>query len=117
MRFLLDQSSNARLIPHLQRPGHDAIRVGREHPPGLPDVEVLRIAYAENRILITDDRDFGELIIRERHQHRGVIYLRLGDYVPLEVAIDRLEYVLTHHADQLDQFLVVTRHRVRVRQD
>ena len=116
MRFLLDQSSNARLIPHLQRLGHDAIRIGREHPPGLPDVEVLRIAHEEKRTLITDDRDFGELIIRERRPHMGVIYLRLGDYVPLELAVERLEYVLTHHADQLDQFLVVTRHRVRARQ-
>lgn len=115
MRFLLDQSSNARLIPHLQLLGHDAIRVGREHPPGLPDTEGLRLAYAEGRILITDDRDFGELIFRERQPHMGVIYLRLGDYVPLDVAIERLEHVLSNFADQLGQFLVVTRHRVRVR--
>ena len=72
MRFLLDQSSNARLIPHLQQLGHDVIRVGREHPPGLPDAEVLRIAHAEGRILITGDRDFGELVFRERRSHMGL---------------------------------------------
>jgi predicted nuclease of predicted toxin-antitoxin system len=71
--------------------------------------------YEERRILITDDRDFGELISRERRPHMGVIYLRLGAYVPLNLAIERLDYVLNHHVDQLDQFLVVTRHRVRVR--
>lgn len=115
MRFLLDQSSDARLVPHLRSLGHDAIRIGRDHPPGLPDVEVLRLAQQNDRILITDHRDFGELVFRERLPHTGVIYLRLGVYVPLETAIERLDYVLAHYADQLNQFLVVTRRRVRVR--
>jgi predicted nuclease of predicted toxin-antitoxin system len=115
MRFLLDQSSDARLIPHLISLGHDAIRVGRDHPSGLPDVEVPRIAHEEGRILITDDRDFGELVFRQRRAHAGVIYLRLGAYVPLATAIERLDYVLNHHAEQLDQFLVVSPHQVRVR--
>jgi hypothetical protein len=95
MRFLLDQSSDARLIPHLLSLGHDAIRVGRDHPPGLSDVDVL--------------------VFRQRQAHVGVIYLRVGAYVPLETAIERLDYVLEHHAEQLDQFLVVSPHRVRVR--
>lgn len=115
MRFLLDQSSDARLVPHLLTLGHVAMRVGRDYPPGLPDHEVLRIAYDEGCILITDDRDFGELVFHQRRPHTGVIYLRLGAYVPLFVAIERLDYVLNHYAGQLDEFLVVTRHRVRVR--
>jgi predicted nuclease of predicted toxin-antitoxin system len=115
MRFLLDQSSDARLIPHLLSLGHDAIRVGRDYPARLPDVEVLRIAAEEGRILITDDRDFGELVFRQRQAHVGVIYLRLGAYVPLETAIERLDHVLERYAEQLDQFLVVSPHRVRVR--
>lgn len=115
MRFLLDQSSDARLVPYLQSLGHDAIRVGRDHPPGLPDVEVLRLAQAEERVLITDDRDFGELVFRHRQAHTGVIYLRLGAYVPLPTVIERLDHVLLDYAEQLDQFLVVTPDRVRVR--
>ena len=115
MRFLLDQSADARLIPHLSQRGHDATRIGRDHPGGLPDPQVLAIAVAERRILLTDDRDFGELVFRQGQPHAGVIYFRLGDFAELSTKIDRLDHVLTHYADQLDQFLVVTGQRVRVR--
>jgi hypothetical protein len=45
-----------------------------------------------------------------------VILLRLGSYADLPTQIARLDDILTHYTDQLDQFLVVTRRRVRVRQ-
>ena len=115
MRFLLDQSADARLIAVLHHRGHDAIRVGRELPPGLPDTDVLAFAVQANRILITDDRDFGELVFRRLKPHTGVIYLRLGPDATLPIMTARLGYVLDHYADQLDEFLVVTRHEVRVR--
>ena len=95
--------------------GHDATRIGRDYPGGLPDAEVLAIAHREGRILITDDRDFGELVFVHGRPHAGVIFLRLGENAPLDLKIARLDYVLTHHADELDQFLVVTRTSVRVR--
>jgi predicted nuclease of predicted toxin-antitoxin system len=115
MRFLLDQSADARLVTHLRSLAHNAIRVGAEHPGGIPDRQVLSLAVAEQRILITDDRDFGELVFKEHLPHTGVIYLRLGDYAPLATKIARLDYVLTRYGDQLEQFITVTPHRVRVR--
>jgi hypothetical protein len=48
-------------------------------------------------------------------RRQGVILFRLGAYAELVVIINRLDYVLTHQADQLDCFLVVERHRVCVR--
>src|SRR5438477_9657965 len=113
MRFLLDQSTDARLLPYLQSLGHDATRVARHHPAGLPDTQVLVIAHREQRILFTDDKDFGELVFRLQHPHAGVILLRLGGYTELSTKIDRLTFALTHYRDQLDQFLVVTRRSVR----
>lgn len=118
VKFLLDQSSDARLLAFLTQLGHDVRRIGREYPPGLRDREVLAIAHREGRILITDDRDFGELVFRLGQPHSGVVHLRFGrldNYAPLATKLERLQYVLSHYADQLDQFLVVTRHRVRVR--
>ena len=44
MRFLLDQSVDARLVAYLIALGHDALRVGRDYPSGLPDDQVLAIA-------------------------------------------------------------------------
>jgi predicted nuclease of predicted toxin-antitoxin system len=115
VRFLLDQSSDARLIPHLRSLGHEATRIARDYPAGLPDSEVLAVAHREERILITDDRDFGELVFQHFHPHSGVIYLRLGDDADIATKRDRINHVLAFHVDQLDQFLVVTRDRVRNR--
>jgi predicted nuclease of predicted toxin-antitoxin system len=113
MRYLLDQSTDARLGVYLRSLGHDATRIGAEHPAGLSDPAVLAIAEREGRVLITDDRDFGDLVVRLQQPHAGIIYLRLGPYAELSVKIERLDYVLTHYATQLDQLLVVTPHRVR----
>jgi predicted nuclease of predicted toxin-antitoxin system len=114
MNFLLDQSTDARLVAWLTEGGHNAQRIGRDYPPGLPDEEVLAIAKREGRILITDDRDFGELVFRHRQPHTGVIYLRLASY-SFALTTARLEDVLTHHADRLDRFLIVTPGGVRER--
>lgn len=115
MRFLLDQSTDARLIVYLRSHGHDATRIAADYPGGLPDSEVLAIAVREDRILITDDRDFGELVFAQRQIHAGVIYLRLGEYADLTTKTARLAYILDHYGDQLTQFLVVTLRSVRVR--
>jgi predicted nuclease of predicted toxin-antitoxin system len=114
MKFVLDQSTDARLGTYLRNLGHDVTRVAKEYPAGLLDPKILSIARTEGRILVTDDRDFGEWVFRFKHPHAGVIFLRLGAYAPLELKIERLSYVLTHYAGQLDQFLVVKKGNVRV---
>jgi predicted nuclease of predicted toxin-antitoxin system len=116
MNFLLDQSTDARLVSWLTQRGHNALRIGRDYPHGLPDEQVLAIAHREGRILITDDRDFGELVFRHRQPHTGVIYLRLASY-SLALTTARLEHVLTNHAEHLDRFLVVTPGDVRERRE
>jgi predicted nuclease of predicted toxin-antitoxin system len=114
MKFLLDQCTDARLLPYLKQLGHDATQIRRTYPQSIPDPEILSIAQQEERILVTDDRDFGELIFRLQLPHAGVIFLRLGTYAPLDLKIARLSYLLTHYGTQLDQFLVVKRGSVRV---
>lgn len=78
MKFLLDESAEFRIAAFLTNQGHDVKTIVREYTPGLPDSEVLAIARHEQRILITNDRDFGELIFRQILPHSGVIYFRLG---------------------------------------
>jgi predicted nuclease of predicted toxin-antitoxin system len=114
MKFLLDQSTDSRLLSYLTQLGHDATQIRRTYPHSIPDPEVLSLAYQEKRILITDDRDFGELVFRLQQPHAGVIFLRLGTYAPLSLKIERLSFVLTNYADQLDEFLVVKKDTVRV---
>ncbi len=114
MKFLLDQSTDGHLAIYLRKLGHDVTRIAADYPAGLLDPKILSIARAEGRVLITDDRDFGEWVFRFKLSHAGVIFLRLGTYAPLELKIERINYVLAHYADQLDQFLVVKKGNVRV---
>jgi predicted nuclease of predicted toxin-antitoxin system len=114
MRFIVDASSDARLVPRLKRQGYDVTRVGTDYPADLKDDVILAIAVQEQRVLITDDRDFGELVFRLRQPHAGVIYLRL-DTVLFEVRARRVDEVLAAYGDELDQFLVVTEESVRIR--
>lgn len=114
MKFLVDAGSDARLVPHLRRLGQDVTRVGWDYPRALTDPEILDIARREGRTVITDDRDFGELVFRLRQPHAGVLYLRL-ETTRLSVLIARLDDVLATHRDRLDRFLVVTRTEVRER--
>ncbi len=114
MRFLLDESADFPLAAVIEEMGHDVTAIAHDYPHALRDHEVLSIARGERRILITNDRDFGELIFRQRLDHAGVILFRLGDEdLPTKVAW--LKHVLTDHADQLKHFLVVTERGVRVR--
>jgi predicted nuclease of predicted toxin-antitoxin system len=113
MRFLLDEGADVRLAPYLRGLGHDVTRLAVDYPAGLPDPRGL--AAAEGRVLLTNDRDLGELVFRLRQSRAGAILFRLGNYAELATKLERLDHVLAHHADQLRQFLAVSDQRVRVR--
>lgn len=55
MRFLLDESADARLTPYLRSLGHDVTAVSVDQPASLGDQEVLAIAHRERRVLIAND--------------------------------------------------------------
>ena len=114
MRFLLDESAEWRIAAFLRLRGHDVTAIAHDYPQSLDDDQVLAIARDEGRILITNDRDFGELIIRRNLTHRGVIFFRLRTQDP-QAKLDRLAEVLIRHEDSLEQFIVVTEHGSRIR--
>jgi predicted nuclease of predicted toxin-antitoxin system len=113
MRFLLDESADARLKAHLIALGHDVTSVVPDYAAGLPDQAVLAIALRERRILIADDRDFGELVFGQQLPHAGVILFRLGR-TELATRIAWLDRLLDQHAEHLDQFFVITPRGIRV---
>jgi predicted nuclease of predicted toxin-antitoxin system len=115
MKFLLDQSADFRLIPHLQEHKHDVVAISRDYPHSLPDDDVLAIAREEKRILIVADGDFGELIYHQQLTHEGVIFFRMPG-ASLQTKIEHLNTVLTEYTKQLErgEFLVVTPGRIRV---
>ena len=114
MKFLLDESVDLRLAAYLRSIGHDVTVVSQDYQPSIPDHQVLALAHQEERILITNDKDFGELVFALNQPFSGVILLRLGTF-EIAPTISRLDYVLQQHTAQLNQFLVVTPRSVRVR--
>lgn len=80
---------------------------------GMDDEGVIAKAFAENWILITNDKDFGEKVYREQCPHKGVVLLRLEDE-RVESKIGALRRLLEGYAEQLpNQFVVVTEKQVR----
>ena len=112
MRFLVDECTGPAVAAWLRQRGHEVFSVYGE-ARGLADDDIIQKAFAEDWILITNDKDFGEKVYRERRPHKGVVFLRLED----ERAVSKIETIgrlLETYADRLPgQFLVVTETRVR----
>lgn len=112
MRFLVDECAGPAVAQWLRAQKHEVFSV-YEEARGMEDDEVITKAFAENWILITNDKDFGEKIYRERRPHKGVVLLRLEDErAANKIAI--LQRLLEGYAERLtDQFVVVTERQVR----
>jgi predicted nuclease of predicted toxin-antitoxin system len=112
VRFLVDECAGPALAAWLRAQGHATVSIYDESP-GISDDEVVARAFAEDRILITSDKGFGDRIFRRRQPHRGVVLLRLRDE-KAAVKIETVRRFLEHHADSLGgQFVVVTERHVR----
>jgi len=112
MRFLVDECTGPAVAHWLRAQKHEVFSV-YEEARGMEDDEVITKAFAENWILITNDKDFGEKIYRERRPHKGVVLLRLEDE-RAENKIAILQRLLKGYAERLtDQFVVVTERQFR----
>lgn len=113
MRFLVDECTGPSVAKWLRQQGHEVFSV-YEQARGIDDDEIVERAYSENRILITNDKDFGEKIFRDNKPHKGVILLRLEDErVPGKIAA--VKQLLANHSDQLENnFIVVTERQIRI---
>ena len=77
MRFVGDESCAGAVIRALRLAGHDVLAIA-ESNSGIADDLVIPYALKESRILITEDRDFGELVFAHGHRSPGVILLRFA---------------------------------------
>ena len=112
MRFLVDECAGPAIAEWLHLHGHDVFSV-YDSARGLEDEAVIEKAFTENRILVTNDKDFGEKVYREHRAHHGVVLMRLDDE-RAKSKIRVLKRLLENHAGRLpEQFVVVTEKKVR----
>jgi predicted nuclease of predicted toxin-antitoxin system len=83
--ILADENIIGAIVARLRADGHDVEWIA-ELAPSIADVDVLGRAVGGGRVLLTDDKDFGELVVRESRPHRGVVLLRLAGMRPVERA-------------------------------
>jgi predicted nuclease of predicted toxin-antitoxin system len=113
-KFLVDESSGKKLSSELVRMGFDALYVG-DLMRGARDEDVIKSAYREDRILVTNDKDFGELVFRLKAKSKGVILLRLETDMP-STRIKYVRILLEDFLERLENsFIVVTEDKIRIR--
>ena len=114
MRFLLDVCASSRSLgASLIDLGHDVVSV-RDREPGAADDALLALAYEEERVLVTEDKDFGELVFVRRQPHPCIVR-----FVEMRVVekVAAMRELIERHADAMREgaLIVVTRGRVRIR--
>ena len=112
MRFLVDECTGPSVASWLRVQNHDVFSVFDE-ARGMDDDGIITKALDENRILITNDKGFGDKIYQDGRLHKGVILLRLEDERPAS-KVRVLSRLLAKYASRIpDSFLVVTERQVR----
>jgi predicted nuclease of predicted toxin-antitoxin system len=87
-----------------------------EDCPGVADTVVLELAEQDDRVLLTEDKDFGELVFRVAQASHGVMLIRLSELPPREAAALVLEVVETHRDELIGRFAVLNSRALRLRE-
>ena len=113
MKFLADESCPGPAIRALREAGHDVIAIA-ETAAGATDEEVLDRSLIEGRVLITEDRDFGNLVYARGRQSAGVILLRFPNSARQAKPATLLEAIAVLGSRLQSAFTVVEPGRVRI---
>ena len=114
MNLGADENVDAGIVSALREAGH-AVTYVRELDPGIDDERVLRLADSQGALLLTSDKDFGELVFRQRLLHSGVILFRLAG-LPLDIKAKILVSALATHVRELPTaFTVIGPRSLRIR--
>ena len=114
MRWLADECVAVPLVAFLRGEGHDVLYVA-ESAAGLSDSDVIALALRERRLLLTEDKDFGELIFRRERNVPGLVLMRIALDNPMQKAF-RLEAAIARYGEGLfGRYTVIDAGRLRSR--
>lgn len=113
MRLLADESCDFRVVRTLRAAGHDVVAV-IEFASGKDDNDIIEIATREQRIFITEDRDFGQLVYAAMKPTSGVILVRYPSTRRANLPAILAELVAKHGEQLGGRFIVVEPGRIRV---
>ena len=114
MNLLADENVASSIVDRLRRDGHTVLYVV-DLAPGITDHEVLQRANNDEALLLTNDKDFGEMAFRQRLIHQGVILLRLKG-TSVQTCADILSNAILKHGPEMTQcFTVISTGQLRIR--
>jgi predicted nuclease of predicted toxin-antitoxin system len=114
MNLLADESVNRQTVERLRQEGHDVLYIA-EMEPGISDDAVLARANERGALLLTADKDFGELVFRQKLVNSGVVLLRLAGLAPETKAEIAADVLRDREAELLQAFSVISPGMVRIR--
>ena len=114
MNLVADEGVDRPVVERLRQEGHDVVYVA-ELSPGVPDEGVLQEANARSAVLLTADKDFGELVFRQGLVHSGVILVRLAGLANATKAAIVAEVCRERAAELIGAFSVVSPSHIRIR--
>jgi predicted nuclease of predicted toxin-antitoxin system len=114
MNLVADESVDQPVVDRLREDGHHVLAVA-EMQPSIPDEAVLTLANQQGALLLTADKDFGELVFRQRRVSAGVLLIRLAGVSPATKAMLVSAVVREHATDLAQAFTVVSPGMVRLR--
>ena len=113
MRFLADESCDFAVVQALRAAGHDVVAIA-EVSPRLDDEIVIRQAVREERILITEDKDFGQLVYASHQKTSGVIFFRYPFSTREKISKEIVKLVSSRREKLSGCFVVVQPGRIRI---
>ena len=111
MRFLADESCDFAAVRALRASGHDVAAVA-EIAGGAEDLVVIELARSQQRILLTEDKDFGQLVFAAAHRTAGVILVRWPVMARGNLGAALVELAAAHGDALAGAFVVVEPGRV-----
>lgn len=113
-KILADESVDFRIVVALREDGYQVNAV-IELNAGIGDDEVLALANEMNAIILTEDKDFGELTYRFNKPNKGILLFRISGDV-IDTKIEVLRKVLNEYGEKLTgKFTVVTLKKIRIK--
>ena len=114
MMLLADEGVDKPIVEALRTADFDVLYI-LESYQGADDSFILELSNQQQRILLTQDKDFGELVFRLKNAHFGVILIRLTGSTAIEKANIVLKIIIEHKEELIKAFTVIQPKAVRIR--
>lgn len=114
MNFLADENIETEIVDLLRNSGYE-VKYVLEMSPGVGDKEIISQSNKNNSILITSDKDFGELVFRQHLVHYGVILIRLHGIPAGKKSEMVLNFLKDYSGKIPNSFSVITKSNIRIR--